>query len=218
MRRAQGGRPVAQLKPQALVFDLGGVLIDIDLRRAFGAWGAAAGVASADIASRFSVDEPCCAHERGEIDDQAYFAHLRRVLRIEISDEAIGAGWNAIIGEPLPGIEAIVERLAREFPLYVFSNTNPAHVAHFTPRLARLFAHFRRVFTSCDLGERKPHAAAFARLAAAIGAPAARLVFFDDMEDNIAGARRAGLRAFHVRSPAEIEAISEDLLRERTAR
>ena len=197
------------MKPQALVFDLGGVLIDIDLRRAFAAWGAAAGVASADIASRFSVDEPCCAHERGEIDDQAYFAHLRRVLRIEISDEAMLAGWNAIIGEPMPGAEAIVQRLAAELPLYVFSNTNPSHIAHFTPRLGGLFAHFQRVFTSCEIGRRKPEPEAL---------PASRLAFFDDAEQNVAGARRAGLRAFHVRSPAEIEAISEDLLREHTAR
>ena len=209
---------MAELKPQALVFDLGGVLIDIDLRRAFAAWGAAAGVASTDIATRFSVDEPCCAHERGEIDDRAYFAHLRRVLRIEISDEALGAGWNAIIGEPMPGAEAIVQRLAAELPLYVFSNTNPAHIAHFTPRLGRLLAHFQRVFTSCEIGRRKPEPEAFARLAAAIGLPASRLAFFDDAEQNVAGARRAGLRAFHVRSPAEIEAISEDLLREHTAR
>ena len=206
------------MKPQALVFDLGGVLIDIDLGRAFAAWGAAAGVASEDIAARFSVDEACCAHERGEIDDAAYFAHLRQLLRIEISDEAIGAGWNAIIGEPHPGIEALVRRLAQEVPLYVFSNTNPAHIAHFTPRLGGLLAHFRRVFTSCEIGRRKPEPEAFARLAAAIGLPASGLAFFDDVEENVDGARRAGLRAFHVRSPAEIAAISEDLLRESTAR
>jgi putative hydrolase of the HAD superfamily len=206
------------LKPQALVFDLGGVLIDVDLERAFAAWGAAAGVPSAEIATRFSLDEACCAHERGEIDDAAYFAHLRRLLRIEISDEAMSAGWNAIIGEPMPGIEALVQRLARDVPLYVFSNTNPAHIAHFTPRLTGLFAQFRRVFTSCEIGRRKPEPEAFARLAAAIGLPASRLAFFDDAEQNVAGARRAGLHAFHVRSPAEIEAISADLLRERTAR
>ena len=204
---------MALLRPRALVFDLGGVLIDVDLGRAFAAWGAAAGVPSAEIAARFAVDEACCAHERGEIDDAAYFAHLRRLLGVDISDEAIGAGWNAIIGEPMPGIEAIVRRLAQELPLYVFSNTNPAHIAHFTPRFAALLSHFRRTFTSCELGHRKPEPQAFARLAREIGAPPELLAFFDDVEENVAGARRAGLQAYRVRSAAEIAAISGDLLR-----
>ena len=119
---------------QALVFDLGGVLVDVDFGRAFAAWGAAAGVPAAALAARFSVDDACCAHERGAIDDAAYFAHLRRSLGIELSNEQMLAGWNAIIGEPMPGIEALVRALAERLPLYVFSNTNPAHVAHFTPR------------------------------------------------------------------------------------
>jgi putative hydrolase of the HAD superfamily len=192
----------------ALVFDLGGVLIDIDFGRAFAAWGAAAGLPAAAIAARFSIDEPYCAHERGEIDDRAYFAHLRRALGLELPDEVVRVGWNAIIGEPLPGIDAVVRELAQRLPLYVFSNTNAAHVAHFTPRLRPLFAHFRRAFTSCDIGRRKPELEAFARLASLIGAPPARLVFFDDAEENVAGARRAGLQAHRVRSAGEIRAIS----------
>ena len=197
----------------ALVFDMGGVLVDIDLRRAFVAWGAAAGVPASELAKRFSVDEACCAHERGEIDDGAYFAHLRRTLGIALADEAMLAGWNAIIGEPLPGIEALVPELAAQRPLYVLSNTNPAHIAHFTPRFAALLSHFRRTFTSCELGHRKPEPEAFARLAERIGAPPERLVFFDDIEENVGGARRAGLQAYRVSSAAEIAAISGGLLR-----
>jgi putative hydrolase of the HAD superfamily len=197
---------------EALVFDLGGVLIDIDFGRAFAAWGAAAGVPSAAIEGRFAIDEPYCAHECGEIDDRAYFAHLRRSLGIELPDEAMRAGWNAILGEPLPGIESVVRELAQQLPLYVFSNTNAVHVAHFTPRLRPLLAHFRRAVTSCDIGRRKPEPEAFARLANLIGVPAPRLVFFDDMEQNVAGARRAGLQAHCVRSAPEIRAISAALL------
>jgi len=206
------------MKVDAIVFDLGGVLVDIDLRRAFAAWGAAAGVAPDAIAARFGVDEACCAHERGEIDDRTYFGHLKSSLGIALSDEEMLAGWNAIIGEPMLGIEAVLRRLAGRLPLYVFSNTNPAHVAHFTPRFAHLLGYFRSTFTSCDIGRRKPEAAAFARLASLIGAPASRLAFFDDVEENVAGARRAGLQAFRVSSAAEILAISEALVPANTAR
>ena len=203
---------------EAIVFDMGGVLVDIDLRRAFGAWGAAAGVPAESIAARFSVDEACFAHERGEIDDRGYFEHLRRSLGLSLPDEAMAAGWNAIIGEPMPGIEPLVRSLAERHALYVFSNTNPAHVAHFTPRFSGLMRHFRKIVTSCELGHRKPEAEAFRRLSALIGAPPAQLLFFDDVEANVAGARRAGLLAFRVSSADEMRAISGSLLPARMAR
>jgi len=201
------------MKVCAIVFDFGGVLVDIDFHRAFSAWGAAAGVPAEAIAARCAVDEACCAHERGELDDRGYFAHLRRSLDLpQLSDEQMLAGWNAIIGDPIPGIEALVQRLASRLPLYVFSNTNPAHVAHFRPRLRHLLAHFRAMHTSCGLGRRKPEAEAFARLSELIGLPPGRLAFFDDVEANVAGARRAGLQAHHVTRPDQIARISEALL------
>lgn len=201
------------MKVDALVFDFGGVLVDIDFHRAFAAWADAAGVAAESIAARFVVDDACCAHERGEIDDRAYFDHLRGSLGLAgLSDDQILAGWNAIIGEPIPGIEALVRQLASRVPLYVFSNTNPAHVAHFGPRTRRLLAHFRRTFVSCELGRRKPEAEAFARLSELIGLPPERLALFDDVEPNVAGARCAGLQAHHVTRPDQIAAIAEALL------
>jgi hypothetical protein len=76
------------MKVDAIVFDLGGVLVDIDLRRAFTAWGGAAGVPADVIETRFAVDDACCAHERGEIDDRTYFAYLRSALGLpRLSDE-----------------------------------------------------------------------------------------------------------------------------------
>jgi putative hydrolase of the HAD superfamily len=202
----------------ALVFDFGNVLVDIDFARAFARWGGQAGVPAAELAARFQVDEAYCAHERGEMSERDYFAALRRRLGIALGDEAMLAGWNAIIGDPLPGIEALVARLAGRFPLYVFSNTNPAHLAHFAPRHRRLLSHFRKTVASCDIGGRKPEPAAFLSLADIVGTTPGRLAFFDDLEENVQGARHAGLQAFRVSSAAEIEAIAERLARTRTAR
>lgn len=199
------------MKVDALVFDFGGVLVEIDFGRAFAAWAVAAGASAPEIAARFAVDDAYCAYERGEIGEREYFAGLRRSLDLRLSDAQFIEGWNAIFGEPLAGIEPLVERLAGRFPLYVFSNTNPAHVAHFAPRYRTLLAHFRRTITSCDIGRRKPEPEAFARVAELVGAPPGRLAFFDDLEENVAGARRAGLLAFRVSRPAEIGAIAEQL-------
>jgi HAD superfamily hydrolase (TIGR01509 family) len=200
------------VKVEAMVFDLGGVLIDVDFGRAFAAWGKASDVAVETLAARFVRGEAFSAHERGEIEDAAFFANVRGLLGVCLSDDAMLAGWNAILGEPLPGIEALVSDLARRLPLYVFSNTNMAHVAHFKPRYRGLFSHFREVITSCELGRRKPEPEAFERLAARIGAAPSQLAFFDDLEENVAGAQGAGLQAFHVRTTREIAAIAGRLL------
>jgi glucose-1-phosphatase len=201
----------------ALVFDFGNVLVDIDFGRAFALWSRQAGVPARELAARFEIDAAYCAHERGEIDERDYFAALRRRLGIVLGDEAMLAGWNAIIGEPLPGIEALVARLAACFPLYVFSNTNPAHYAHFAARHRTLLSYFRKTIISCDIGSRKPEPEAFRRLANLVGLAPARLAFLDDLEENVRGAQEAGLQAFHAATPAETQAISERLARARTA-
>jgi len=188
----------------AAVLDLGGVLVEIDFRRAFAAWAEAAGVPAEALAQRFSFDEAYCAHERGEIDEAKYFSMLRANLRIDISDDSFLAGWNAIFGGPLPGAERVLRELAARMPLYVFSNTNPAHVAHFGPRYRELLSPVTKVVTSCDIGRRKPEPEAFRRMAAITGLPPARLAFFDDLEENVAGARTAGLQAHRVSRPEEI--------------
>ena len=196
---------------EAIVFDLGGVLVEVDIRRAWCHWATVAGVPVEAISSRWKQDRAYWAHECGELDDRGFFAHVRKTLQLEIDEAELLAGWNTVLGEPLPGIAPVLRELADEFPLYVFSNTNPAHIAHFTPRYRALLSFFRRVFTSCELKSRKPEPDAFLRLAGEIGVAPQRLAFFDDLEENAQGARQAGLQAFRVSSAAEIEAISRRL-------
>jgi putative hydrolase of the HAD superfamily len=93
---------------------------------------------------------------------------------------------------------------AARLPLYAFSNTNPPHVAHFSKTYADVLGHFREIYLSSSIGLRKPEAAAYHHVVSAIGAPASRIVFFDDSADNIAGARAYGLAAVHVKSSDDV--------------
>jgi HAD superfamily hydrolase (TIGR01509 family) len=189
---------------EAAVLDLGGVLVENDFRRAFAVWARAAGVPAEALAEKFSFDEAYCAHERGEIDATRFFASLKPRLGIQLSDAEMLEGWNAIFGGPMPGAERVLRELARRMPLYVFSNTNPAHVAYFGPRYRELLSPVTKVVTSCDIGRRKPEPEAFRRMAAITGIAPSRLAFFDDLEENVAGARAAGLQAQRVSRPGEI--------------
>ena len=201
--------PPSSASVEALVFDLGGVVIEIDFGRVFQAWANAARVSHSQIAERFSLDERYEAHERGEIGAQQYCTHLRATLGVTLADEILLTGWNQIFVGAMPGIEELLESLAKSFPLYAFSNTNVAHRVFWQARYAKLLQPFTQIFCSCDIGARKPSADAFLEVSRRIGVAPARIVFFDDHSDNVRGAREAGMLAHEVHSAGDIRAALE---------
>jgi FMN phosphatase YigB (HAD superfamily) len=187
-----------------LLFDLGRVVIDIDFNKTLACWARHAGCEPAHLVGRFSRDEIYKRHETGEISDAEFFAGLRTSLGIALSDAQFLEGWNAIFAGEMPGIAALLARAAERVPLYAFSNTNGAHVEHFSQAFAGVLGHFRKIFLSSAIGLRKPDAAAYDHVVKAIGVPAPRIVFFDDLAENIGGARARGLTAIHVTSPDDV--------------
>ena len=188
----------------ALLFDLGRVVIDIDFGKVLMCWAGHAGCTPADLSTRFSQSETFRRHETGHASDAEFFEALRATLGIALSDERLLEGWNTIFAGEMPGINALLARAARRLPLYAFSNTTPPHVAHFSKPYADVLSHFREIFLSYAIGLRKPDAAAYDHVIEAIGAPAERIVFFDDLVENIEGARKRGLTAVHVTSPDDV--------------
>jgi putative hydrolase of the HAD superfamily len=190
----------------ALLFDLGRVVLDIDFGRALNCWAGHAGCEPAHLIGRFSPDDAYKRHERDEISDAEFFAALRASLGIEVTDAQFLEGWNAIFAGEMPEIEPLLARAARRLPLYAFSNTNRAHEAHFSQKFAQVLRHFQKLFLSSTIGLRKPDAAAYDHVVNAIGVPAGRIVFFDDSAENIEGAHARGLVAVHVTSTRDVAA------------
>jgi len=187
-----------------LLFDLGRVVLDINFDSVMATWAGHAGCSPADLASRFVVNDSFKHHETGRIDDAAFFADLRQSLGIGLSDAQFLEGWNAIFAGEMPGIAPLLAGAAQRLPLYAFSNTNPAHVTHFSKTYAGVLGHFREIFLSSSIGLRKPDAAAYDHVIKAIGVPASRILFFDDSAANIEGARARGLLAVHVTSMDDV--------------
>jgi FMN phosphatase YigB (HAD superfamily) len=196
--------PLSPNSADVLLFDLGRVVLDIDFNKVVACWAAHAGCEPAQLVGRFSPNEAWRRHERGEISDAEFFEGLRRSLGIGLSDAQFLEGWNAIFTGEIPGIAAALARAEQRLPLYAFSNTNGAHVAHFSQVHADVLGHFREIYLSSTIGLRKPEAAAYDHVVKAIGVPASRILFFDDSAENIEGARARGLTAVHVTSPDDV--------------
>ena len=98
-------------------------------------------------------------HETGEIERRRIFCRTCAARSASsMSDAQFLEGWNAIFAGEMPGIAPLLARAAQRMPLYAFSNTNPAHVEHFSKAYAGVLGHFREIFLSSAIGLRKPDA------------------------------------------------------------
>lgn len=196
--------PLSPGAADALLFDLGRVVLDVDFNRTLHCWASHARCEPQDLAARFARDQLYQRHEKGEISDALFFAGLRISLGIDLSDEQFLEGWNAIFAGEMPGIKPLLTRAAEHLPLYAFSNTNRPHVEYFSGKYADVLGHFREIYLSSSIGLRKPDAQAYDHVVKAVGVSARRIVFFDDLAENVEGARKVGLTAVHVTSPDDV--------------
>lgn len=195
---------VAIARVEAIVYDFGGVLVDVDFARVIARWAALSGADAAALGERFTLGPVYQAHERGEIDASAYFEAMRTELGLALDDAAFADGWNAIFGEPIhPTVEGM-HALAGRLPQYLFSNTNAMHHAYWSRRYAAELAPLDAQYVSHEMRLRKPDREAFEHVAAAVGVPAGRILFFDDTVANIEGAKAAGLQSVLVRSTGDV--------------
>ncbi|WP_455203868.1 HAD family hydrolase [Kaarinaea lacus] len=195
----------------AVVFDVGNVLVEIDFHRVFASWAHYAQCPQEQIAERYAHDHHYENHERGEISAREYFAALRENLDINISDEQFFEGWNQIFVGEVPTIRQLTSHYSTLFPIYAFSNSNETHKAVWISRYSQLLQPFKQVFVSCDIGKRKPDTDAYLHVADAIGTEPRRILFFDDSQQNIEGAQRVGMHAKKIDSVADMEAVLRNL-------
>ncbi len=191
-------------RPESLLFDLGGVIIDIDFSRAFRAWQPISTLSLDKIAERFTFDVPYQRHERGEITAAAYFEHLRSSLSLSGDDARVLEGWNSIYIGEIPETMALIRSARKDLPCHAFTNTNAVHQAAWSAQFPSVRRLFGRIFASHEIGRRKPEREAFEHIGSTLGVRLDSIMFFDDLLENVEGARSAGLQAVHVRSPRDV--------------
>lgn len=188
----------------AILFDLGNVVLEVDFRRTFRRWAEACGEPPAVFHERWEEDEAYQAHERGELSFDEYVAALSRRLGVSMSREDWLVGWNDVFVGPYPRLQQRLSSLAGQIPLFAFTNTNPTHEAAWRSRYGDALRHFEDIFVSSRIGLRKPDRDAFDWVAEAMGLDPATILFLDDNPENVEGARAAGYQTAWIRSEADV--------------
>lgn len=193
-----------------VLLDLGGVLYGVNYHKsqhAFQALTDAAGLppvqySQADQAQLFDL------FETGHLSASDFRNGLREKLGgITVNDAAIDHAWNAMLLGPLPGRTFVLNHIRKRFALAMLSNTNAIHWARVGPEIQAMQPFFLRIFTSHQIGMRKPDAASFRHVLDAMEWSAAETLFIDDSYQHIEGANAIGIRAYHLNDPLELDAI-----------
>jgi len=188
------------------VFDLGGVIIDLDFGRVFDRWAVLSGRSAETLRRRFEFDEAYERHERGEIGASEYFRGVGASLGIDLTPTELADGWNCVYVGPFPGVADLLADLATQLPIFGFTNSNPTHEEVWSERYRTELAPFESIFVSSTIGRRKPEREAFEYVADQVGRTIGAIHFFDDSVENVEGARSAGMPATLVTSFEGLEA------------
>ena len=190
---------------RAVVFDVGRVLYEWDLRHLF-----AKLIDDEAELDRFLAEvvslEWHFQHDAGRpatemiAERAAEFPHYAGHIRAWLER------FNESVPGPVPGSLELVERLHRRgVPLYAITNFGADTWAGFRPT-APVFARFRDIVVSGDERLAKPDPAIFALAERRFGHPAQTMLFIDDNADNVAAARERGWQAHHFRDAVALEA------------
>jgi len=190
---------------ELLLFDLGGVVIDIDFERIFKKWSVYSGLPMPEIKAAFRADVAFERYERGQIDSTEYCRYLCESIGMKMSFDQFSEGWNDIMVAPIVPTVNLLKHLSAQIPLYALSNANPLHKAYWENTYVDELGYFRRIFVSSDTGHRKPEPDAYLQVADELDVDLQNIVFFDDLAGNVEGARSLGMQAVQVKSPADIE-------------
>lgn len=185
-----------------VVFDLGGVLVELDIERCRRAFRDLGMEAVAEIVQPYYPVEVIGRLEGGEISFHEACDEMRRLAgRPDIPDERIAWAYGQfLVDVPVAKLRAIERLRSRGIRTYVLSNNNPASML-FIRGMFRADGHtmeeyFDRIYLSYEMHDLKPSETIFRQMIDDSGMLPLKTLFIDDGAKNIDTARRLGFEVF----------------------
>jgi glucose-1-phosphatase len=187
-------------KLRAILFDIGRVLVGIDVSRAVSGLASGATLSPKEIWSAIENDPRWPDWQEGRISARDWHLHLTRRLGINLAFEQFTEIWNrALQIQPLQD-NGLLESLSGRYRLGLLSNTDPIHVAYMEANFS-FFRYFPVRIYSCAVGASKPNPRVYQEALRGLKVQAAETVYIDDLLPYVDAARSLGLAGVHYRSP-----------------
>ena len=147
-------------------------------------------------------------YESGTIPTHEFRRRFSALFEGRYSDDQLNDAFLAVLPDQTAGTEDLVKRVGKHYELALVSNTNPIHF-ELCLRTTPALKHFDRFYVSYELGALKPHADFYAGVVNGEDAEPQKMIFIDDLEENVDGARTAGFTGIQF---TDAENLEKDLI------
>lgn len=198
-----------------IIFDLGGVLLNIDPKKtieAFGLLGMEQLVGDKGLTYDHDI---FYRMEQGKITPEEFRNGVRELISLEVTDDQIDAAWTAMLLDFPKNRVELVLNLRKDYKIYLFSNTNAIHVEKYHSDFRNLHGFevsslFEIDFYSNEIGFRKPSPESFQEIIRLSGINPEESIFIDDSLQNVEAAIASGLKGFWLEPGQKIEDIFQE--------
>ena len=191
---------------KTIIFDLGGVIIDLDVDRTIRGFSALSGFSPEKVKEIYTSHPVFHEFEKGMVTESGFREVVRSLFHSEgVSDDNIDEIWNGmLLSIPRQRLE-LMRRLKENYKVMILSNTNSIHVqqmySNILPDVAGVssfdpFVH--KTYYSHDIRMRKPDAEIYQYVLDDFNLKAGETVFLDDNIDNVRGAEQLGIQVKHI--------------------
>ena len=201
-------------KIKNIVFDLGGVLVDLDFKAAINGLQKAGFANVKEQLQSFDREGIFQKFELGEMTAEEFRTAIRENSTVTLTDEEIDALWNAMLMEiPREKLELILD-LRGKYMVYLLSNTNSIHWDYvcknaFNYRGFRVNDYFEETFLSYEMHLAKPNKAIFEKVLHDANLLPEETLFIDDSEANCKAAEEVGIHTHHYHIGDDLSKIFE---------
>jgi|TARA_B110000240_G_scaffold32768_1_gene35461 HAD superfamily hydrolase (TIGR01509 family) len=204
-------------KIKSIIFDLGAVLLNISYQKTIEEFDKLGIKNSSTFYSKKLQTNIFNLLETGEISESDFIKEIQKHCT-ESTNTQILYAWNAMLLDlPLHRVE-LLKQLKKDFNLYLLSNTNSIHITEFENKIGskqykEFYQLFDKVYYSHKIGHRKPNAEAFQLIIEENNLIAEEILFIDDSPQHIEGAKKLGIKTYHLLDDEDVITLFPDKVR-----
>lgn len=182
-----------------IFFDFGNVIINIDFELTYRAFDQLLGSQSTKVMAQWAEQK---FHQK--IETEPYTAlEMADVLNgfgAQLTAEQVKYAWNALLLDIPPKRIELLEKLSKQYPLFLLSNTNLVHIDHIFSNLEKQYGTnpltplFNKMYLSYEIGHIKPNIGIYQYVIDDLNVDPAKCIFFDDLQENLDGAAQLGFQ------------------------